>query len=59
MTPFDPIAIARRTLGRLKALRDEIRTRRLIAGLPAELRKDIGWPDVFEEPRRNRRNRFS
>lgn len=34
--------------------REWARTNRMIAGLPAEIRKDIGWPD-FENSARNRR----
>ena len=37
------------TLSRLGAewrtARDETRTRRVLAGLPSEVLKDIGWPD--------------
>ncbi len=31
---------------RWRALRDEIRTERMISQLPAHIRKDIGWPDA-------------
>jgi hypothetical protein len=29
----------------LRAMRDEIRTERLLNSLPNEIRKDIGWPE--------------
>ena len=29
---------------RIRTLRDEIRTERFLASLPADIRKDIGWP---------------
>ncbi len=48
MNPFSfgPIAaIARYTAG-LRALRDDIRTERILNSLPANVRKDIGWPEV-------------
>jgi Tfp pilus assembly protein FimT len=46
------------TLARVAAdwryARSEARTRRIIASLPAEVRKDIGWPDALEgDARRN------
>ena len=28
-----------------RAMRDEIRTERVLNSLPASIRKDIGWPD--------------
>ncbi|WP_157016448.1 hypothetical protein [Mesorhizobium xinjiangense] len=31
---------------RWRALRDEIRTERILNELPAHIRKDIGWPDA-------------
>lgn len=34
--------------------RQHARTSRVIAGLPADIRKDIGWPD-FENATRNRK----
>ena len=39
---------ARHYLGALKAMRDEARTARFIAGLPSQIRKDIGWPDAYD-----------
>ncbi len=37
--------------GKLKTMRNEARTARLLDSLPAELRKDIGWPDRYFELR--------
>ena len=50
----DPIAAIRRYAGKLRTLRDEARTRRLIGALPRHIRMDIGWPDLFTEQRRRR-----
>ncbi len=40
------------TLARVAAdwryARSEARTRRIIASLPVEVRKDIGWPDAID-----------
>lgn len=45
-----PLAFARsirRYAGKIQTMRNEIRTQRFLESLPAELRKDIGWPDRF------------
>ncbi len=34
--------------------RSEARTRRVIGSLPAEIRKDIGWPDALNVDLRQR-----
>lgn len=36
-----------RYAGKIRTLHDDIRTRRLLNSLPAQIRKDIGWPDQF------------
>jgi hypothetical protein len=41
----------RQYAGKLKTMRDEARTVRLLDSLPADLRKDIGWPDRYPELR--------
>jgi len=41
----------RQYAGKLKTMRDEARTVRLLDSLPADLRKDIGWPDRYPEVR--------
>ena len=43
--------IARRYLGKIRTLRDDIRTERQIRALSPSLRKDIGWPDAWERRR--------
>jgi hypothetical protein len=45
------IGTFRQYAGKLKTMRDEVRTRRMLDSLPAELRKDIGWPDRYPELR--------
>lgn len=35
----------RRYIGKIRTLRDESRTRRLLGRLPPSVQKDIGWPD--------------
>lgn len=41
----------RRYAGKLRTMRDEVRTQRFLNSLPDELRKDIGWPDRYPELR--------
>lgn len=41
-------------VGKLRTMRNEIRTRRALDSLPAELRKDIGWPDQYHGLRNTR-----
>ncbi len=33
-----------------RAIRAARRTDRIFASLPASIRKDVGWPDLWEEP---------
>jgi len=43
--------ILRRTphyAGKVRTVRNEIRTLRFLNTLPADIRKDIGWPDVYD-----------
>ena len=40
-----------RYAGKIRTLHDDIRTRRLLNSLPAQIRKDIGWPDQFTDRR--------
>lgn len=37
----------RQYAGKLKTMRDDVRTRRFIDSLPNDIRKDIGWPDRY------------
>jgi hypothetical protein len=41
----------RQYAGKLKTMHNEARTVRLLDSLPADLRKDIGWPDRYPELR--------
>ena len=54
MTVFAPIVTARHYLGKIRTLRAQMRTARLIASLPPSIQKDIGWPDSQEEFRGRR-----
>ena len=38
-------------VGKVRTMRNEIRTQRLMNSLPADIRKDIGWPDMYAERR--------
>ena len=55
MNAFAPVAAARHYFARLRALRNELRTERLIGELPRHIRKDIGWPDLWVGPERPRK----
>lgn len=46
------VGLVASALGRWREHRADLRTRRIVAGLPPYLRKDIGWPDGA----RSRRN---
>jgi hypothetical protein len=35
----------------IRAMRDEIRTERMLNTLPPSIRKDIGWPDNYSARR--------
>lgn len=37
--------------GKVQTMRDEVRTERLLNALPADLQKDIGWPDRYRAGR--------
>lgn len=39
----------RQFAGRLRRMHVESRTERFLDSLPADIRKDIGWPDRFQE----------
>ena len=48
MNPFSfaPMAVIGRYTASLRALREDIRTERILNSLPADIRKDIGWPEI-------------
>ena len=35
-------------VGKIRTVRNEIRTQRFLNNLPADIRKDIGWPDHYD-----------
>lgn len=45
MNALTPILLVTRWLSKFNDLRNEVRTRRMIAALPRSIQKDIGWPD--------------
>lgn len=49
MSTLGFVGTFRQYVGKLKTMRDEARTRRMLDSLPAEMRKDIGWPDRYRE----------
>lgn len=52
-----PLLSGMRTyMGKLRTLRNESRTRRLLGSLPSSIRKDIGWPDCYDQQRLRRRS---
>jgi uncharacterized protein YjiS (DUF1127 family) len=53
MSPFTSTFIGtfRQYAGKLKTIRDEARTRRALDSLSPQIRKDIGWPDRYQELR--------
>jgi hypothetical protein len=57
MTAFTPsiFRTIARYAGKIRAMHRDIRAARVMNALPAELRKDIGWPDMLAERRAGRR----
>jgi hypothetical protein len=57
MNPFNlgPMAAIGRYTANLRALREDIRTERILNALPADVRRDIGWPEIYEGRRSWRR----
>ncbi len=35
-------------VGKIRTVHNEIRTQRFLNTLPADIRKDIGWPDLYD-----------
>jgi hypothetical protein len=48
MNPLNIVRSIRHYAGKVQTIRNEIRTERFLEGLPADIRKDIGWPDRFD-----------
>jgi hypothetical protein len=51
MNMFEPVRVFAKYLGKIRTLRNEARTSRLIASLPKSIQKDIGWPDGYPSRR--------
>jgi hypothetical protein len=49
MTRFTILHTMKRYVGKVRTLRNEIRTERFLNSLPSDIRADIGWPDRHEE----------
>ncbi|WP_315924792.1 hypothetical protein [Mesorhizobium sp. SP-1A] len=45
MTRFAVFTLLTTYAGKVRTIRNEIRTERLLNSLPAHVRADIGWPD--------------
>lgn len=56
MSTFTPdlFRAVRHYAGKIRTMQNELRTERFMNSLPADLRKDIGWPDRFTD--RSKRN---
>ncbi|MGB3537620.1 MAG: hypothetical protein WBA42_05635 [Mesorhizobium sp.] len=48
MTHFSILHAVRRYVGKVRTLRNEIRTERFLNSLPSDIRADIGWPDMHD-----------
>jgi hypothetical protein len=48
MNGFTILRSVQHYVGKIRTMRNEIRTRRFLDGLPQSIRKDIGWPDNYE-----------
>lgn len=48
MSPLTVVHSLRRYAGKMQTLRNQVRTERFLNTLPADIRKDIGWPDRYE-----------
>jgi hypothetical protein len=51
MAHFAPglLHTARHYFGKISTIRAEVRTARFMNSLPADIRKDIGWPERYAE----------
>ena len=52
MIRFPILRSMKRYAGKVRTLRNEIRTERFLNSLPADIRADIGWPDMHQGWRR-------
>ncbi|GLR41943.1 hypothetical protein GCM10007880_24590 [Mesorhizobium amorphae] len=51
MNGFTILHSVQHYVGKIRTMRNEIRTQRFMNGLPADIRKDIGWPDMYANGR--------
>ena len=54
MIRFALVAAVQRYAGKVRTLRNEIRTEREVSALPAYIRADIGWPERYFDERGRR-----
>lgn len=54
MNSFTILRSMRRYVGKIRTMRNEIRTERFLNSLPLEIRHDIGWPDMHGTNRARR-----
>ena len=47
MSRFSLLAAMRHYAGRIRTIRNEIRTERMLGSLSPQMRADIGWPDRY------------
>ncbi|MES0055516.1 hypothetical protein NKJ66_18070 [Mesorhizobium sp. M0078] len=48
MNSFGILNSVQHCVGKIRTMRNEVRTQRFLNSLPADIRKDIGWPDMYE-----------
>jgi hypothetical protein len=51
MNGFTILSSVQRYVGKIRTMRNEIRTQRFLNALPPDIRKDIGWPDMYADRR--------
>jgi hypothetical protein len=48
MNGFTILRSVQHYVGKIRTMRNEIRTQRFMNALPQSIRKDIGWPDNYK-----------
>ena len=48
MNGFTILRRVQHYVGKIRTMRNEIRTQRFLNALPQSIRKDIGWPDNYK-----------
>jgi len=51
MSRFTVITEMQHYVGKIRTIRNEIRTERMLNSLPSHIRADIGWPDRYARRR--------